>query len=161
MNSNIEYVTKVGWYILGHKKLTSAQYINYMALPTTPLDEIGLVLFARMKKIHISFLMSEKFWTTQQNHEIKKCTIILAFQGSLTFNDTKVKIEAPKSVPVPLPEKKDQQDQHYSLSQWGDNKDKSSPQPEHSRANAPPPRSPQAGKVVIRMHGIPKKTRLK
>ena len=35
-----------------------------MALPTTPLDEIGLDLFARMKKIHIAFLMSEKYWTT-------------------------------------------------------------------------------------------------
>ena len=41
MNRNIQYVTKVRWYILGRKKLTPAQYVNYMALPMTPLDEIG------------------------------------------------------------------------------------------------------------------------
>ena len=69
-----------------------------MALPTTPLDEIGLILFARMKKIHIAFLMSEKYWTTHQNHEFKKCNIILAFQGSLTFNDAR-----PKQVAIPKP----------------------------------------------------------
>ena len=58
-----------------------------MALPTTPLDKIRLVLFARMKKIHMAFLMVEKYWTTQRNHEFKKYTIILAFRGNLTFND--------------------------------------------------------------------------
>ena len=91
MTRNIQYVTKVGWYILGRKKLTPADYIHYMALPMTPLDEIGLVLFARMKKIHIVFLMEEKFWTTQCNHEFKKCSIVLAFRGNLTFNDTQKK----------------------------------------------------------------------
>ena len=69
-----------------------------MARSTTPLDEIGLVLFARMKKIHIAFLMSEKYQTTHRNHEFKKCNIILAFQGSLTFNDTR-----PKQVAIPKP----------------------------------------------------------
>ena len=89
MFKNIQYVTKVGWYILGCKKLTPDQYINYMALPTTPLDEIGLILFARMKKIHITFLMQEKYLTAQCNHDFKKRTIVLAFRGNLTINDTR------------------------------------------------------------------------
>ena len=86
MSKNIQYVTKVGWYILGCKKIMPQEYINYIALQTTTLDEIELVLFARMKKIHIAFLISEKYWTTHQNHEFKKYNIILAFRGSLTFN---------------------------------------------------------------------------
>ena len=67
-----------------------------MTLPMTPLDETGLVLFARMNKIHMAFLMEEKYWTTQQNDEFKKCSIILAFRGNLTFNDTRT-----KQVPLP------------------------------------------------------------
>ena len=106
MTRNIQYVTKVGWYILGRKKLTPADYIHYMTLPTTPLDEIGLVLFARMKKIHIAFLMEEKFWTTQRNHEFKKCSIVLAFSSNLTFNDTQKKeASLPKLAPASIKHK--------------------------------------------------------
>ena len=71
-----------------------------MALPTNPLDEIGLVLFARMKKIHIAFLMEAKYWTTQHNRKFKKCSIVLAFRGNLTFNDTREK-QVPLLRPAP------------------------------------------------------------
>ena len=152
MTKNIQYVSKVGWYILGRKKLTPDQYIHYMALPTTPLDEIGLVLFARMKKIHIAFLMEEKYWTTQRNHEFKKCTIVLAFRGNLTFNDTRKRQPV---LPKPAPASVKLQ---YELRSRQSSRDK-----------CPPPAIPQLrshckdtlktppGKVVISTHGIPKK----
>ena len=126
MTRNIQYVAKVGWYILGRKKLMPADYIHYMALPTTPLDEIGLVLFARMKKLHIAFLMEGKFWTTQRNHEIKKCSIILAFRGNLTFNDTQTKESSlPKPAPASIKHK-------YTLRHREVSKDKSPPHPHHT-----------------------------
>ena len=152
MIKNIQYVTKVGWYILGHKKLIPDQYINYMTLPTTPLDEIGLVLFARMKKIHIAFLMEEKYWTTQCNHDLKKCTIVLAFRGNLTFNDTRKKQpDLPKPAPAYI---KHQYELHRRQSSK-DNCLSPSPPPLPSHSKETPKSSPV--KVVIRTHGIPKK----
>ena len=151
MNKNIEYVTKVGWYILGCKKLMPPQYIHYMAMPMTPLDEMGLVLFARMKKIHIAFLMSEKYWTTQQNHEFKNCKIFLAFRGNLTFNDIRQKqVVIPKPLPAPVPDKHE-----YGLCNREKNKSSAPPPPPPSRHKNSPPTSPP-GKVVIRTQGLPK-----
>ena len=113
----------------------------------TPLDETGLVLFARMKEIHIAFLMEEKFWTTQHNHEFK-CSIILAFRGNLTFNDTRKKqVPLPKLTPASVKQK-------YMLQNRDSSKDKSpppTPTPNRHTPASPP------GKVVIRTHRLPKK----
>ena len=92
---NLPFVNKVGWYILQKKKLDLMDYIHTMAIATTPLDEIALVLIARMYKVHIAFLMSEKYLTTHRNHDISKCKIVLAFRGQLTFNDTKKRPKTP------------------------------------------------------------------
>ena len=70
-------------------------YINTLALPTTPMDEIALVLIARMHKVHIAFLMLEKYWKTQRNNDISKCQIVLAFRANLTFNDTSKRPRTP------------------------------------------------------------------
>ena len=121
-----------------------------MALPTTPLDEIRLVLFARMKKIHIAFLMEEKYWTTQCNHDFKKCTIVLAFRGNLTFNDTrKTQPDLPKPAPASIKHQ-------YELRRRQSSKDNCPPPPLLHSHSKETPKSPP-GKVVIRTHGIPKK----
>ena len=43
------------------KEINSNGFINYMAADKTPLDEISLVQTATMYKVHIAFLMSEKY----------------------------------------------------------------------------------------------------
>ena len=91
--------------------------------------------------------MLEKYWTTHQNHEFKKCNIILAFRGSLTFNDTR-----PKQVAIPKPLPALVRDKHaYGLY----SRDKGNSRAPPSRYKISPPRNPQ-GKVVIRTHGLPK-----
>ena len=100
---NLSFVHKVGWYILQKKKLVLLDYINTMAIATTPLDEIALVLITWMYKVHIVFLVSEKYWTTQRNHDISKFKIVLAFRGNLTFNDTRKRPKTPPSPPPSTP----------------------------------------------------------
>ena len=91
--------------------------------------------------------MVEKYWTTQCNHEIKKCSIIPAFRGNLTFNDTKVRKAVPKPVPILMPEQKP--DHRYQLHQRDENKEKSTPPPQPSKAKSLPAKRP-LGKVVTR-----------
>ena len=146
----MSFVNKMGWYILQRKKLGLSDYIATLALPSTPMDEIALVLIAQMYKVHIAFLMSKKFWATQQNHDISKCKIVLAYRGNLTFNDTRKKLPTPPP-PPPVPKSVPSRYRLRSTTE----KDKTQPTKDNSNVLDKPAKN-QQGKVVVSTHGIPK-----
>ena len=113
------------------------------------MDEIALVLIARMYKVHIASLMSEKYWTTQRNHDISKCQIELAFRGNLTFNDTR---KRPKTLPHPS-----KPSFHYRLRSTTEKEREEKKLSANNQDKNNGSNKNQQGKVVIRTHGIPKK----
>ena len=50
-----------------------------------PLDEIAIVVIARMFCFHICILTETKFWTTNREHKIGMCSLILGLTGDLEF----------------------------------------------------------------------------
>ena len=50
-----------------------------------PLDEIAIVVIARMFHFHICILTETKLWTTNREHKIGMCSLILGLTGDLEF----------------------------------------------------------------------------
>ena len=71
-------------YILCHKKLEFDDYLLCME-QDGPLDEIAIVVIARMFRFHICILTETKFWTTNREHKIGMCSLILGLTGDLEF----------------------------------------------------------------------------
>ena len=74
--------------LLKRKGLSVAEYCGNIIKPQCPLDEIGLVLFAHLYKIHICVFVEGKFWTTDIEETIKSADICLVYCGKLRFFDT-------------------------------------------------------------------------
>ena len=94
------FVEKVGSCILNWKGLTMDDYILMISQIGQPLDEIGIVLMARLYHIHVTIVQEKCFWTTRRDHNLQKCSIIFGWWGALCFNDIKRKdqvTEAPSS----------------------------------------------------------------
>ena len=50
-----------------------------------PLDEIALVIIACMFHFHICILSETKFWTTNREHKIGMCSLLLGLTGNMPF----------------------------------------------------------------------------
>ena len=53
--------------------------------PQWPLDEIALVPFEQLYKIHICVFLEGKYWTTNRDESLKEATIFLSIVRTLTF----------------------------------------------------------------------------
>ena len=86
-------------------------YINFFAKPGTPVDEMGLLIFAKMYHHHMCIIMEDRCWTRQCERDLDRCTVFIAYRGALHFNDTKPKWKEyllhprnPDLTPTPLPD---------------------------------------------------------
>ena len=70
MDTHMTFVEKVGTHILSCKGITTDNYIAMMSEIGQPLDEIGIVLVARMYHIHIAIIQDNMYWTTRHDHNI-------------------------------------------------------------------------------------------
>ena len=74
--------------LLQRKGLTVAEYCQNIVQLQWPLDEIALVLFAHLHKIHICVILEGKYWTTKRDESLKSANIYLVYCGKLHFFDT-------------------------------------------------------------------------
>ena len=84
MCTHTTYTAGVGQYILACKKQTLDDYINCME-QGAPLDEIALVIVACMYHFHICVLKETKYWTTNWEHKIGMCSLLLGLTGNMQF----------------------------------------------------------------------------
>ena len=128
-----------------------------------PLDEIGIVLVARMYHIHVAIIQEDFFWTTRHDHDIAQCKVLFGWQGSLQFIDIKRKVDqlvpfynlrnakyGEANVPLPLPSPQHPfgpQPRPYNL-RLGANPVKKEPIPE------PGPEPPQLKLYNLRSAGV-------
>ena len=83
-----------GWYsYLSCKGITTDNYIAMMSEIGQPLDEIAIVLVARMYHIHIAIIQDNMYWTTRRDHNIVFCKVVFGWQGKLKFIDIKRKVD--------------------------------------------------------------------
>ena len=92
IQSHRKWVKAITETVLSHKGSTVDNYIYFIHKPETPVDEIGLLIFARMYHLHMCIIMEDRYWTTQWEHDLDRCTVLIAYRGALLFNDTRPKI---------------------------------------------------------------------
>ena len=59
-----------------------------MVLPQVPLDEIGILLYEQMYKIHVCVILEGKYWCTYQDEALSRAKIYMIYKGHMQFNDT-------------------------------------------------------------------------
>ena len=84
MKKHRQYSMMIADYILRCKKLDFDDYLLCME-HDVPLDEMAIVIIARMFRFHICILTETKFWTTNREHKIGMCSLILGLTGDLEF----------------------------------------------------------------------------
>ena len=67
------------------KCLNLDEYITYICDLHSPIDEIRLVILARMFHFHIGIVMADKYWTTKCDHNLHACKILLGWYGKMQF----------------------------------------------------------------------------
>ena len=64
-------------------------YFDYIISETSVIDEIALVMLAKMYDIHVTVLYRFDYWTTNNSKDLDECDITLAYRGKLQFSYTK------------------------------------------------------------------------
>ena len=104
--SHCDWVEAITNPVLSKKGSNVDDYIDFTAKPGTPVDEIGLLIFARMYHLHMCIIMEDRCWTTQCEHDLGRCSVFIAYRGALLFNDTRPKCKEyslhPRN-PMPTP----------------------------------------------------------
>ena len=88
MKSHWYFVERVGGYLICRKGLTVEDYMYNVVQPHIPLDKIGIVLYARMYKIHIAVILEDKYWTTNRDEKLNHATLYLVYLGKMQLYDT-------------------------------------------------------------------------
>ena len=91
MATHINFVSKIATYIFERKVITIDDYMETICDLGQPLDEIGIVLIARMYHVHVAVMQNKYYWTTRKDHDVQVCTILLGWKGNLQFIDIKWK----------------------------------------------------------------------
>ena len=63
-------------------------YIQNLEDMTIPLDQLGLLVYARMYHQHFAIVLRNSIWTTRWDNSYLKCDLTFAFCGGVLFIDT-------------------------------------------------------------------------
>ena len=82
------FIEAVTGFLIRKKGQQLQDYMDYIVQPQTLIDEVAIVLLARMWKIHVCVFLEGKYWTTNKDLALNKATIYLMYTGKNTFYDT-------------------------------------------------------------------------
>ena len=85
MRTHQDYTKGIGTNVLSRKKQELNDYIKCMETVHKPMDEIALVITTHLYNLHVCVLMEDKFWTTNQQHAIGLCSLLIGLTGPLQF----------------------------------------------------------------------------
>ena len=88
MEDHRYFVENIGGDLIWQKGQDIEDYLFNVVQPQVPLDEIALLLYAHMYKIHICVILEGKYWCTNQDKALNRATIYLIYQGHMQFSDT-------------------------------------------------------------------------
>ena len=82
------WIEKVGEKFYKSKGLSLDNYLCNLRDISIPMDELGLVICARMYHRHIGIILQNDVWCSRMDNDFDKCFIKLAFMGGVLFCDT-------------------------------------------------------------------------
>ena len=82
------FVEAVGGFLIKKKGQQVEDYMDFIVQSQTPINEVAIVLLARMWKTHVCVFLEGKYWTTNKDLALNKASIYLVYVGKNTFYDT-------------------------------------------------------------------------
>ena len=86
--SHMTWIRDVGNEFLGEKGLRPEDFANNMISPKILVNELGLLVIARMYHTHFSVILKDRIWMTTDDNSSKYCKFFLMYQGGVSFIDT-------------------------------------------------------------------------
>ena len=88
IGSHMGWISSVGETILRKKGIKVEDYVNDLQDLSTPIDQLGLLIIARMYHRHFAVFMKDYVWSTCCDNSIENCAIYFAYNGGCSFLDT-------------------------------------------------------------------------
>ena len=85
---HMNWIRDVGKDYLGEQGLRPEDFANNMISPKIPVDELGLLVIARMYHTHFGVILKDRIWTTTDDNSSKYCKFFFMYQGGVSFIDT-------------------------------------------------------------------------
>ena len=89
IGSHMPWIASVGQDIISCKGIKVEDYVNDLSDLLTPLDQLGLLIIARMYHRHFAVFMKDSVWSTCRDNSIENCAIYFAYNSGSSFLDTK------------------------------------------------------------------------
>ena len=80
-----QWIASVGKSFIMKKGLELSEYLENLISPKVPMDELGLLIMARMYHSHIPVIMFDWTWTSGFDLKPTQCHFVLAYCGGLHF----------------------------------------------------------------------------
>lgn len=88
IEKKMDWIRDISEYLLGMKKRELEDYLAEFLKPEHPLDEIGILIFARMMHKHVAVYFNDIYWTSRVDHDTSKCDAHLIYRGKCVYEDT-------------------------------------------------------------------------
>ena len=114
-----KWIHFIGDSFLHRKGLSLDEYMANIVSPGVPIDELGLMIMAKMYHAHVAVIMKDYTWTTGWNLLAKECKFIFTYTGGLSFHMVCNKVEGftpPQKWPLNL--SKHRKTQRSSSRKW-------------------------------------------
>ena len=87
MLDRLDYFHSVSAKYLEESEKSHEDYIDYISMPGSPVDLLGVFLISRLYRIHVAVVLSNCVWHTNHDRDIKKALFVLIFRGEI-FTET-------------------------------------------------------------------------
>ena len=84
---NIRWIRKVGVSTFNKLSMSPPDYIQNLVSGDVVLDELALLIVARVLNIHCVVLMADRYWSTKSDGSYENCLLKLAFTGNSSFKE--------------------------------------------------------------------------
>ena len=97
---HVTWIRSVGSSFLQRKGIPIGDYLMNLQDISIPLDQLGILVYARMYHKHYAIVLKDSVWTTRKDNSLKDCSVIFAYCGGVYFSDT---CTGPATGPLPSP----------------------------------------------------------
>ena len=91
IKSHCKWVEDIANPVLTKKGSTADDYIDFIAKPGAPVDEVDLLISAHMHHLYLCIIMEDCCWATQWEHDLDRCMVFITYRGALMLIDTRSK----------------------------------------------------------------------
>ena len=85
---HLYWIQHVSREMLTETSLKVEEFANNIISPKVPMDELGLLIIARMYHTHFGVVLKDRVWYTTDDNSSKCSKFLLVYQGRVSFSDT-------------------------------------------------------------------------